>query len=832
MNWQKVGLIFHREVRDQIRDRRTLFMVVVLPLLLYPGLAIGMVQVSLLFREQPRTVVVLGAPDLPPRPPLLDPENNRQFDPDWFTVPADADKLQIVSEVSAPPKDDSAAAKRDDELLTEARELRPLAEQYDRLQQAAKNAANAEEASRAAEQARIAKDELAEKFSNTKIQVLLIVPSGLKQGIEETNRSLAAKGPAEDAVAGEKTSLGFLVVENSADEKSVFAYQRVKQVLASWEKRILQERLSEAKLPSTLATPINPVTIDLAAIRQLSASIWSKMFPTLLIIMAVTGAFYPAVDVAAGEKERGTMETLLICPAQRSEIVVGKFLTVLVFSVANVLLNLASMGLTGKYVMAAARTEAITKMGAGTLAFPGAWEIMWLAILLIPMAAFFSAVSLALATFARSTREGQYYLTPLLFVTLGLTLFCLSPTVEIEPLYSILPVVGPALLLKDVLATPGSTAPLIYGLPVLATSLAYCLVGLWWAISMFNREDVLFREAERFDLRLWVRHLLRDKESTPSSAEAALCFVLIMLLQFGALPLLRGGLVTQEGQLNEMAMFRVLLIQQLAFVGCPALLMGVLLTTSVIRTFRLRAPSWKFVALAIVLPLVLHPLSIGLGSWLQEWFFPPPPDQIVQVARAMANPGLPLWIVLLALAVAPGICEELAFRGFILSGFQRSARPSVAIVLSSIAFGIAHMVPQQVFNAILLGFVLGLLAVRSGSLLPGILFHLTYNSLEILRSRITSLPLPGPIADWFFTFATTKENERILDYKWPTLVVAGVVAAVLIARLARQPAKNGDRSLQPSEESATRSAVERGVDIVGSSNEILQVKLQSRDRVD
>ena len=71
MNWKNVRLIFHREVRDQIRDRRTLFMVVVLPLLLYPGLAIGMVEVSLLFREQPRTVVVLGAANLPPKPPLL-----------------------------------------------------------------------------------------------------------------------------------------------------------------------------------------------------------------------------------------------------------------------------------------------------------------------------------------------------------------------------------------------------------------------------------------------------------------------------------------------------------------------------------------------------------------------------------------------------------------------------------------------------------------------------------------------------------------------------------------------------------------------------------------
>ncbi len=536
MNWKNVRLIFHREVRDQIRDRRTLFMVVVLPLLLYPGLLIGTVEVSLLVREQPRTVVVLGAANLPQKPSLL---KGGGFAKEWFTIPEDVGKLQVVADAGAPPQEDAAAAKRDADLLADARELRPLAEQLDRLEQAARTDGNAGEADRLSEQARSAKDKLAERFSASKIQVLIIVPNGLTQRIEETNRALEAKETQEKETAHSQTTLGFLVVENSADEKSVFAYQRVKLVLAAWEQRILQERLSQAKLPPTLATPVHPITIDLAAMKQLSASIWSKMFPTLLIIMAVTGAFYPAVDVAAGEKERGTMETLLICPALRSEIVVGKFLTVLVFSVTNVVLILVSMGLTGKYVIAATRTEAMSKMGAGTLSFPGPWEMMWLVILLVPLAAFFSAISLAVATFARSTREGQYYLTPLLFVTLGLTLFCMSPVVEIEPLYSILPVVGPALLLKEVLAEPGSTAPLVYGLPVLVTSIGYSFAGLWWAIAMFKREDVLFREAERFDLRLWLRHLLRDKEPTPSSAEAVLCFVLIMLLQFGALPFLR-----------------------------------------------------------------------------------------------------------------------------------------------------------------------------------------------------------------------------------------------------------------------------------------------------
>ncbi len=784
MNWKNVRLIFHREVRDQIRDRRTLFMVVVLPLLLYPGLAIGMVQVSLLFREQPRTVVVLGAANLPKQPPLLDTDDPSRFAAKWFTIPADVDKLEVVADAGTRPHREPADAKRDADLLSEAQKLRPLAEQLARVQQAFRTASD-EEAARLADEIASAKEELAEKFSASKIQVLIIVPDGLRERIQATNRALADRLIGEAVSVPAKSSLGFLVVDNSADEKSVFAFQRVKQVLTVWEQHILQERLSQAKLPPTLATPVSPITLDLAAIRQLSASIWSKMFPTLLIIMAVTGAFYPAVDVAAGEKERGTMETLLICPARRSEIVVGKFLTVLVFSVSNVLLNLASMGLTGKYVLAAARTEALSRMGAGQLAFPGPWEILWLLILLLPLAAFFSSISLALATFARSTREGQYYLTPLLFVTLGLTLFCLSPTVEIEPLYSILPVVGPALLLKEVLAVPGSTAPLIYGIPVLVTSIGYSFAGLWWAISMFKREDVLFREAERFDVRLWIRHLARDKEPLPSSAEAVLCFVLVVLLQFAALPFLRAGLIGPGGQLDAMAMFRVLVIQQMVFVGCPALFMGIMLTTSVVRTFRLRFPAWPYLLAGCVLPIALHPLSVSLDGWLQAWFFPPLPEQVTQIFRVMSTPSLPLWTVILAMAVAPGVCEELAFRGFILSGFGHSARPAIAIVLSSIAFGVAHMVPQQVFNAALLGLVLGLIAVRSGSLLPGVLFHIIYNSLEILRARATSLPAKGPLVDWFMVFTTTKDNEHVIEYRWPALALAAVVACVLIVWLIR-----------------------------------------------
>jgi sodium transport system permease protein len=788
MNGKNIRLVFLREVRDQIRDRRTLFMIVVLPLLLYPGLAIGMFQITLLFKEQPRTIVLLGAENLPAQPPLL---HENHFDPAWFTTPDDSQKLNVISYGHSPSStrsspSDKAEAESNAKLLEEARLLAGPAKQIEELQKkldAARNDRDSAAEEQLSGQIQSLKEDLAEKFSASKIQVLILAPRGLKEEVERTNRELAARGPNVSPTAGRDKAPRLLVVQNSADEKSAFAYQRVRFVLTAWEQRILQDRLREAKLPATLSKPIDPVLLDVAIARQVSASFWSKLFPTLLIIMAVTGAFYPAVDVAAGEKERGTMETLLISPARRSEIVLGKFLTVVTFSISTVLLNLLSMGITGKYVIGLAQNDALARMGAGSLSLPGPWELMWLILLLLPLSAFYSAISLALATFARSTKEGQYYLTPILLVTLGLTMFCLSPIVEIDPFYSVLPVVGPALLLKEVLASPGSSAPLVYGIPVLASSIAYSLVGLWWAISMFNREDVLFREAERFDVRLWLRHLLRVKEPVPSSAEALLCFVLIMLLQFIALRFLRGEVVVVDGRLDPTSALKMLLIQQLVFIGSPALFMGIMLTTSVVRTFRLKLPNWRHVVVACLLAVALGPPTVALGNWLQTWFFPPLPKPFADLMASMGESTSPLWLMLLAMAVAPGICEELAFRGFILSGFARSARPSVAIVLSSIAFGVVHMVPQQVFNATLVGLVLGLIAIRSRSLIPGVLFHAIYNGSEVLRSRAGTTIAQTPVANWFFTVVSKDSQPAGIEFSTLALVVGIVVSALLIGWL-------------------------------------------------
>ncbi|MFH1303558.1 MAG: ABC transporter permease subunit/CPBP intramembrane protease [Planctomycetota bacterium] len=802
IQWKNIKLILLRELKDQMRDRRTLFMVAVLPLLLYPAMGIGMVQMTVLFSEQPRNVVVLGASDLPKHPQLLEGDH---FVSNWFRIPSDAEKLRVITDIEPVKKADAAADVSEDaqqkEILEQAHKLEVVLRKHQELLKQWKQIEDQEDLQQEnllAREITETNERLSKLFAESRIQVLILIPKGLSKEIELVSAKLARHEPIDFDPAD---SLRPLILENSADEKSMIAYRRVEEVMRSWEKAILRDRLSRANLPESLPTPINPDSIDLAQDEQLAANLWSKLFPALLIIMAATGAFYPAIDLGAGEKERGTMETLLISPAKRTEIVLGKFLTVLIFSISTALLNLASMGFTGRHMVNLAGSGALSKIG--DLSFPSYSALFWIVVLLIPLSALFSALCLALATFARSSKEGQYHLTPLLMVTIGLTVFCLSPAVEINAFYSLMPVVGVALLLKGMLLSSVNAGILyVYAIPVLVTSVGYSLLALWWAIDQFQREDVLFREAERFEVGLWLRHLMRTKDALPSFAEAGFCFVIIMLLQFGVMNTMSQAIQMATDAERPLRMMQLLMIQQLAIIATPALMMGIMLTTSVRKTFRLYLPSLGFLGVGLLLPFVLHPLSLELASSL-DWFFPALPAGTVAVLKSMSDPNQPIWLILMAFAFAPAVCEELAFRGFILSGFGRRGRAWLAIILSSVTFGAMHMIPQQVFNATLLGLALGLMAVHSRSLFPGVIFHFIYNSLSVLRGRIPETWVPENGLQHFVTMGPDG-----LRYSWPLLVISAVVAIVLLRWVVLQSNSRADQK-STSVESLTSSAFDR-----------------------
>lgn len=782
MNWRNVLLIFRREVLDQLRDRRTLFMVAVLPILLYPLMGIGMVQMTVLFSEQPRTVVILGAADLPSQP-LVD---GHRFARQWFRSSADAEKLRVITDLSkasvVAQSESKEQATSDEQILAQAKQIREQMLERQKIESelnAAHIANQTDEVSRLEKSLTSLNGLLTSLFDRSGIQVLISIPADFAKNLERRQQELASREPT---TGGSTNYPRPVILQNSADEKSVIAHQRVHDVLRSWERSILKTQLKQSQLPETLTEPVMAEDIDLAEQEQVSANVWAKLFPALLVIMALTGAFYPAVDLCAGEKERGTMETLLICPASRTEIVLGKFLTILVFSMSTALLNLMSVGFTGKYMASLATAGVASRVG--DLALPAASALAWVIVVLIPLATLFSALCLAIATFAKSSKEGQYYLTPLLMITLGLTMFCLSPATEMQPFYSVMPVVGPGLLLKGLLKANGPGAEMyVYTIPVLLTSIGYSVLALWWAIEQFGSEEVLFREAERFDLRLWIKHLLRDKEGVPTFSEAGFCFLLILLLQFVSWKSFQSAIVEAPENARGLYQIRMLMIQQIALIAAPALLMGVILTTSMRRTFSLRWPGWRRLLSAFLLPFALHPLTTELIVNLQ-WFFPPPPEGMAALMKELKTANLGL--VLLAFAVTPAVCEELAFRGFLLAGFRRLGRVKLAIVLSSCAFGIIHMIPHQVFNATLLGIVLGAMCVRNRSIFPGIVFHLFYNALGILHDRLgASVPTDGA---WRFFF---RWEDSALRYQPALLLLLSILSIGLLHRLLK-PSKHSD----------------------------------------
>jgi sodium transport system permease protein len=753
MNWSNVRLILLREVRDQLRDRRTLFMIAVLPLLLYPLLGMSFFQVAQFIREQSTRVLVIGAERLPDSPPLLSPLKHNDGE--------------------AAPTDRRFAAR----LFHDADRAALLKVQ---LSQPGQIAATADGAS-------------VDAFAHAMVQqgsyeAVIHFPPDFADSLARFQKRLAEL-KSLDADPQHTSPLEVpspKIYYNTAKEKSAITFARINDVLHRWTDEIGRENLAAGGVPASATRPFDVATDDVAETSGLKgAAVWSKILPFLLLIWALTGAFYPAVDLCAGEKERGTLETLLISPAERMEIVWGKLLTIMLFSMATALLNLASMGVTGKLIL-----SQLKDFGPPPTLAP-----LWLLLALPPVAALFSALCLALAAFARSTKEGQYYLMPLVLVTMPLVMLPMSPGFELTLGNSLIPVTGVMLLLRSMLEGNYWQA-LPYVPVVIGVTLGCCLFAVRWAVDQFNAESVLFRESERLDLGLWLRHLLRDREDTPHVAAAICCGVLILVLQFFVNVSLARYLVGAN-------LLAVALVTQIALIAAPALLMTVMLTRSPRKTLLLHRPPLAAVPAAIVLALVLHPAVNALQTAV-VWLYPLS-DPIKQSLAGLVHDAPNFGMLLLVIAVAPAICEELAFRGFILSGLRHLGHKRRAILLSAIFFGLAHSVFQQSLIACLMGVIIGYIAVQTGSLWPGVVFHMTHNGLGLLTTKLT----PDCLVQYpILKYVVNDLGQEGYMYQVHIIAIGGLAAIGILHWLRHLPyAKTAEETLQEAIEQHSLQAV-------------------------
>lgn len=771
MSWRNIRLIYAREIRDQLRDRRTLFMIAVLPLLLYPLLGMSVFQLSQFLRKAEPKVMVIGRDELKAGgdlPPLIE---GNHFASELFGDENAANWLHLEF------ASDAAPAQLPDGQKASASEQR----ERDRRARA-----------RAIETAE-------ERLKTGEVQVVLVFPENFGARLHELRSQIKARAGgtngklplASEAVEIPKPQL----LQNSGKEKSRVAHMQVEHVVKAWIGQIQRENLVASRVPANVAKPFEFETEDVAGKNQQQALLWSKVLPFVLFIWALTGAFYPAVDLCAGEKERGTLETLLSSPARRIEIVWGKLLTVMTFSTATAVLNLTSLGFTARYVIS--ELSLIPSADIGGLEMPPISAGLWLLAALLPMSALFSALCLACAAFARSTKEGQYYLMPLLLVSMPLMMLPMAPGTELNLGNSLIPVTGVVLLVMSLVQGDYLEA-LRFVVPVCGITLICCHLAIRWAVYQFNQEAVLFRESERLDPRRWIVHLIRDRRETPSLAEGIFCAVLIFVIQFFMNVAIAANAPAEKG-FGYLA--SVLFVSQVVCIALPAVFMSMMLTGRPLKTLLLdRLPSAATCVVAVLLAICLHPLGLQVAEWIRRLY--PVQEQVMNELgsfQELLKTAPYVWLPYAMLAVLPAFCEELAFRGFILSGLRRVGSKRWAIGLTAVFFGMAHGVIQQSIGAAALGLVLGYIAVQAGSLIPCMLFHMTYNSLMFSTQLWPQLAEKWPVLGHLFHPTAARLVDKgdgtgivrvppqFEHYHWPVIVIGAAIAAALFVWLHRLP---------------------------------------------
>lgn len=500
--------------------------------------------------------------------------------------------------------------------------------------------------------------------------------------------------------------------DTSANSRA--AGERVRRLLRRFDRQQLARRLAARGLAADFGAPLQLRQHDVALPGAAGAQAISGVLPLLIVLMVLLGAFYPAIDLTAGEKERGTLETLLSTPAPRLALIGGKFLVVATVAILTGLANLVSIGLT----LLLGFGPALRVVGLGA-------AVPWSAVLgalagLVPASLFFAAVLMAAAALARSFKEAQTLLTPVYLLCVLPTMAAQLPGLQLGYGAALVPGVNVSLLMRGLAGGAVAAGPLLVAL---LSSMGYAAAALALAARIYNTERLLFADEPRVGVAEGGARPSRRAQPTPSEAAVLLLVVLALMLLIGQ-PLqlarfLPGVLLTE---------WLLVALPVLVFVRWAGLAPRAVL-------------SWRRPAVASVVGAALA----GGSGWylvavvveqLQQRILPIPPELIEQLRRTVFAAERPLALDLLALALSPAICEELLFRGVLLRASNVERRPWLAVLLNGLLFGAFHLSVYRFLPTLLLGLILAALVVRSGSIIVAMVFHLANNAATVLVARL------------------------------------------------------------------------------------------------
>lgn len=354
-------------------------------------------------------------------------------------------------------------------------------------------------------------------------------------------------------------------------------------------------------------------------------------------------------------------------------------------------------------------------------------------VVLIPMLGLFSAISLALSVFAQTYKEASYYLTPLMIVVMPLMMVALVPAVSLTLGRCLIPVAGVVLLYKELFMGQMNLSHIVL---VLTAHLTYAALALVFTIRLFQRESVLFREAQERRWEFWSAG--REKQEVFTFHQAMAIFLLAMVFFYFVGPYLAQWHFV-AGQV----------INQIAFLMVFPVLGALLFRLDLKKTFYGKVPRLSEVLSSLLLAVGGLVLAREL-SVLQRTLIPSDIAHLKEMQKILekATEGIsPLWI-LVGFSLVPGVCEELFFRGLLLSSCRRQMSTAKSVGLTAFLFAMMHMNFANFTFYLTLGFVLGYLVVRTGSILAAMIAHLANNGLAVVAgSCLRDTALYGTLSD-------------------------------------------------------------------------------------
>lgn len=545
--------------------------------------------------------------------------------------------------------------------------------------------------------------ELQEKLAATDKFVVVALDEAPDPQQEEKNVDVALQldngktKESDDTQANQKAIPSIqLALDRSRDSSNV-AEDRIRDVVADFVDKEHAAYLTAKGVEPAYFAPRAITVKDTATAEQRSGSLFGRLFAPLAIVILLAGAFYPATEVTAGERERHTLLTLLCAPVPPTAIALGKLLAVASVGLLAVFANLFSLAITGQVGIFEQLSFAPHPM-----LFLGA------VVLLPPLAIAVSAVFMATAALSKSPREAQTLLTPVMLVVMIPAMIAALPGMEATVINALIPIFGPALVLREMCRGSVDFSLLA---SAFAGLLALCIVAIGITARAFTIEALATGKVQPPLRRAGPLPLFDSVLLTMAVGSG----MLLIGLAIRNMPLVQGLLVSQA----------------VVFAGLPILFV-VLRSTTPLDALGIHLPAragW----LAALLGVGSVPIFAAITSRIAQQLLDVNPAQTAQLEELSKQLlAVPPALLFIAIAVVPPICEEICFRGALLRSWGQ--RPVIAIVVQALIFAGMHGAVVRLAPTLVVGALAGYVSLRSKSLWPAIVVHMMHNGLAFVLS--------------------------------------------------------------------------------------------------